>query len=168
VPHQTGSHGPSCRLRYPAEREVFSTACKTPELSDCTADEIVNAHDNTIACTDHFLAQVTDLLGAETRVIPAIYHVSDHRESLGEGGIHLHGAPWFMAPKGQTHVPMVIWMSERFRASMGLDGGCMASRTEEAVTHDTMFSTVINLLDVVTTAEDEALDLADSCRAQAS
>jgi lipid A ethanolaminephosphotransferase len=168
VLHQIGSHGPSYWLRYPPEREVFTPACKTPELTECTTEEIVNAYDNTIAYTDYFLAQVIDLLEAEGRVIPAMYYVSDHGESLGEGGIYLHGTPYFMAPDFQTHVPMVIWMSERFRATLGLNQGCMAKRMEDAVTHDNMFSTVIDMLDVVTIAENEALDLADSCRAKAS
>jgi lipid A ethanolaminephosphotransferase len=164
VLHQIGSHGPSYWLRYPPERELFKPACKTPELTDCTTEEIVNAYDNTIAYTDYFLAQVIDLLDATDRVVPAMYYVSDHGESLGEGGIYLHGTPYFMAPDNQTHVPMVIWMSERFRTMLGLDQGCMAGRVGEAVSHDNMFSTVIDMLDVVTVAEDEALDLADSCR----
>ncbi|MDM7933348.1 phosphoethanolamine--lipid A transferase [Tabrizicola sp.] len=168
VLHQIGSHGPSYWLRYPAEREIFSPACKTPELTDCSTDEIVNAYDNTIAYTDHFLAQVIDVLAAEDRVIPAMYYMSDHGESLGEGGIYLHGTPWFMAPKAQTHVPMVVWMSDRFRATLGLDRACMANRLENEVTHDNMFSTVIDMLDVVTGAENEALDLAADCRTKAS
>ncbi|NJM81345.1 MAG: phosphoethanolamine--lipid A transferase [Tabrizicola sp.] len=167
VLHQIGSHGPSYWLRYPPEREIFAPACKTPELTDCSTEEIVNAYDNTIAYTDYFLSEVIDRLDAQDRVIPAMYYVSDHGESLGEGGIYLHGTPYFMAPEVQTHVPMVIWMSERFRASLGLDQACMAERMGEAVSQDNMFSTVIDMLDVITTAEDEALDLADPCRIRA-
>jgi lipid A ethanolaminephosphotransferase len=63
---------------------------------------------------------------------------------------------------------MVIWMSDRFHASLGLDAACMADRTDKAVTHDNMFSTVLDLLDVVTVAEDEGLDLAAACRKRAS
>lgn len=168
VLHQIGSHGPSYWLRYPPEREMFTPACKTPELTECSAEEIVNAYDNTIAYTDYFLAQVIDQLDAQDSVIPALYYVSDHGESLGEGGIYLHGTPYFMAPEAQTHVPMVIWMSDRFHASLGLDAACMADRTDKAVTHDNMFSTVLDLLDVVTVAEDEGLDLAAACRKRAS
>lgn len=164
VLHQIGSHGPSYWLRYPADREVFAPACQTPELTECSAEEIVNAYDNTIAYTDHFLAQVIDLLDGQERVIPAMYYVSDHGESLGEGGLYLHGAPEFMAPDFQTRVPMVLWMSQRFRASLALDAGCMAAATGEAVSHDNMFSTVLGLLDVATTVRDEGLDLAGHCR----
>jgi lipid A ethanolaminephosphotransferase len=168
VLHQIGSHGPSYWLRYPADREMFAPACKTPELTECTSEEIVNAYDNTIAQTDWFLAQVIDTLEAEDRVIPAMYYVSDHGESLGEAGLYLHGTPYFMAPDTQTHVPMVIWMSDRFRDSLALDTGCMADAAEGEVSHDNMFSTVLGMLDVTTSARVAALDLAGTCRKMAS
>jgi lipid A ethanolaminephosphotransferase len=164
VLHQIGSHGPSYWLRYPADRELFTPACKTPELTECSSEEIVNAYDNTIAYTDVFLAQVIDLLQASDRVIPAMYYVSDHGESLGEGGLYLHGTPYFMAPDYQTSVPMVIWMSDRFRASLGVDADCLKAKAAEAVSHDNLFSTVLGMMDVTTTAKDDALDLAGTCR----
>lgn len=164
VLHQIGSHGPSYWLRYPTDRELFAPACKTPELTDCTSEEIVNAYDNTIAYTDYFLARVIDLLDASDRVIPAMYYVSDHGESLGEGGLYLHGTPYFMAPDYQTRVPMVIWISERFRDSLAVDADCLKAKAAEPVSHDNMFSTVLGMVDVTTTAKDEALDLAGACR----
>lgn len=168
VLHQIGSHGPSYWLRYPPEREIFQPACQTPELTDCTTEEIVNAYDNTIAYTDHFLAEVIDLLAAQDQVVPAMLYASDHGESLGEGGLYLHGAPDFLAPDTQTHVPMLVWMSDRFRASLALDAACMADGTGEPVSHDNMFSTVLGLLDVETSARDPGLDLASPCRTGAT
>lgn len=164
VLHQIGSHGPSYWLRYPSDREIFSPACKTEELTNCSSEEIVNAYDNTIAYTDAFLAQVIDLLQASDRVSTAMYYVSDHGESLGEGGLYLHGTPYFMAPEYQTHVPMVIWMSDRFRASLALDTGCLQATAQGPVSHDNMFSTVLGMLDVSTSAKDASLDLTAACR----
>lgn len=164
VLHQIGSHGPSYWLRYPAERELFFPACRTPELTECSTEEIVNAYDNTIAFTDWFLAQVIDLLDAQDRVTPAMFYVSDHGESLGEGGLYLHGTPYFMAPEDQTHVPMVIWMSKRFRDSLAIDAACLEAVAQRPASHDNMFSTVLGMLDVTTTAKVEALDLAGACR----
>lgn len=168
VLHQIGSHGPSYWLRYPAAREIFTPACKTPELTNCSTEEIVNAYDNTIAYTDHFLAEVIDLLDAQDRVIPAMYYVSDHGESLGESGLYLHGTPYFMAPEYQTRVPMVLWMSARFRDSLALDQACLAQGAADEVSHDNMFSTVLGMLDVTTSAKDAALDLVGACRKVAS
>lgn len=164
VLHQIGSHGPSYWLRYPADRELFAPACKTPELTECTTEEIVNAYDNTIAYTDYFLGQVIDLLDGSDRVIPAMYYVSDHGESLGEGGLYLHGTPYFMAPEYQTHVPMVIWMSQRFRDTLRVDPDCLKAKAADPVSHDYMFSTVLGMVDVTTEARDAALDLAGACR----
>jgi len=168
VLHQIGSHGPSYWLRYPADHEVFSPACKTAQLADCSSEEIVSAYDNTIAFTDRTLSVTIDRLEAEGRVIPALFYVSDHGESLGENGVYLHGAPYFMAPPEQTEVPMVIWMSARFREALGVDQSCMAGASNEAVSHDNMFSTILGMLDVTTTARDPKLDLAGACRKVAS
>jgi lipid A ethanolaminephosphotransferase len=168
VLHQIGSHGPSYWLRYPPEQERFAPACQTAELTECSSEEIVNAYDNTIAYTDWFLAQVIDRMQAQDRVIPAMFYVSDHGESLGEGGLYLHGTPYFMAPDYQTHVPMVVWMSDRFRDTLALDAACLASARENDASHDNMFSTVLGMLDVSTSARDPALDLAGACRKEAS
>ena len=73
-----------------------------------------------------------------------------------------------MAPDYQTHVPMVIWMSGRFRDSLGLDQGCMADAAGGEVSHDNMFSTVLGMLDVTTGAKEMDLDLAGACRKGAS
>ncbi len=93
-----------------------------------------------------------------------MYYVSDHGESLGEGGLYLHGTPHFMAPEYQTRVPMVLWMSQRFRDSLGLDVDCLKAKAAEPVSHDNMFSTVLGMVDVTTTAADATLDLTGACR----
>lgn len=164
VMHQIGSHGPSYWLRYPPDRETFKPTCQTPELTQCSVEEIVNAYDNTIAYTDWFLAQVIDQLDASERVVPAMFYASDHGESLGEGGLYLHGSPYFMAPETQTRIPMVLWMSQRFRDGLGLDVDCLKAGAAEPVSHDNMFSTVLGIVDVTTKAKDPALDLAGACR----
>lgn len=41
-------------------------------------------------------------------------YVSDHSESLGEHGIYLHSAPYVLAPREQTHVPVIAWMGKHF------------------------------------------------------
>ena len=166
VLHQIGSHGPSYWLRYPEDREVFKPACHTPELAKCSAQEVVNAYDNTILETDRFLSQIIDMMGAQDRVTPALFYVSDHGESLGEGGLYLHGAPWFMAPPEQTRVPMLMWLSPAFRDTLGLDTACLATRTGDSVSHDNMFSTVLGVMDIATSVRDDALDLTQGCRSQ--
>jgi lipid A ethanolaminephosphotransferase len=165
VMHTIGSHGPSYHLRYPEERAAFQPTCETGELGKCTSDEIVNTYDNTVAMTDWFLAQLIDRLGADDAVIPMMLYASDHGESLGENGLYLHAAPYFMAPAEQTRVPMLTWVSPAAEVALGVTRACLDRRAGEALSHDNMFPTVLGWLDIETTVRDAALDLTAGCRA---
>jgi len=166
VLHMIGSHGPAYHLRYPPEFERFTPACKTAEFAKCTPQEIANAYDNTILFTDHILSQTIDLLAAQTRVIPAVIYASDHGESLGEDGLYLHAAPWFMAPEVQTKVPMVLWLSDAYKATFQLDAACLAAKAALPTSHDMLFHSVLGLMDIQTETRDPALDLTTDCRMQ--
>ena len=113
--HQIGSHGPSYYLRYPRALEKFKPACQTSNFFDCTKEEIVNAYDNSIAYTDKVNADLINLLKKQNHVTTSMIYVSDHGESLGENGLFLHGAPYFMAPIEQTKVPMIVWLSDAYK-----------------------------------------------------
>jgi lipid A ethanolaminephosphotransferase len=158
-----GSHGPSYHLRYPPESEVFTPVCKTSELKDCTTEEITNTYDNTIHYTDFILAQMIDILGAAENVLPAMIYASDHGESLGENGLYLHGAPYFMAPEHQTRVPMLLWMSQDYATVFELDAACIKAKKDGLASHDNLFSTILRLADVHSDTVDPALDLTAGC-----
>jgi len=166
VLHQKGSHGPSYYLRYPKQFEVFSPACLINQLENCTHEEIVNAYDNSIVYTDHMLAKTIGLLRKQAASFDtALLYVSDHGESLGEnGGVYLHGLPWSIAPAEQKQVPMVLWLSDGFRARFGIDRACLEGRSHEAWSHDNLFHSMLGLLDVRTSAYRADLDLFHGCR----
>lgn len=118
VLHQMGNHGPAYFKRYPPAFEKFTPACHSEELSHCTREEIINAYDNALLYTDDFLARVIDILKRYTpRYETMMIYVGDHGESLGEGGLYLHGLPPVIAPEGQTHVPLLIWRGYNSRIS---------------------------------------------------
>ncbi len=166
VIHQIGSHGPTYYLRYPEELERFTPACRTAEFKSCTKEEITNAYDNTIAYTDEVLAQMIEMLQSETRLTTALIYLSDHGESLGEGGLYLHGAPYFMAPKEQTQVPMLLWLSDAYQTMFGLERSCLAQKASETLSHDNFFHSLLGLLDIETGAKDAALDIFASCKSE--
>ncbi|WP_085440830.1 phosphoethanolamine transferase [Magnetofaba australis] len=113
VLHQMGNHGPAYYKRYPAEFERFKPACQTAELADCSAEEISNAYDNAILYTDYFLSEVIALLKRNSDEFETVMlYMGDHGESLGEGGVYLHGLPYMFAPEAQTHVPLIFWNGE--------------------------------------------------------
>ncbi|MGM3262747.1 sulfatase-like hydrolase/transferase, partial [Klebsiella pneumoniae] len=76
--------------------------------------------------TDRMLGKTIDLLqGYSDQRDVAMIYVSDHGESLGERGMYLHGTPYFIAPREQTQVPMVMWFSPEFSRNAGLDLACL-------------------------------------------
>lgn len=93
----------------------------------------------------------------------AMLFVSDHGESLGEHGLYLHGTPYAIAPDEQTHVPMLLWTSDRFGARRGLDLGCVRRRADAPLSHDHFFHSVLGLADVATSAYASKLDVFAGC-----
>jgi lipid A ethanolaminephosphotransferase len=165
VLHQLGSHGPAYYLRYPEEFRRFRPDCRTPQLSDCSREEIVNAYDNTILYTDHNLAEVIKLLKKhQDSVDGAMIYMSDHGESLGENGLFLHGAPYMFAPAEQTHVPFIAWFSDQYAQLTKLDRTCLQTYADAQTSHDNLFHTVLGMMDVVTSVYNPALDLFAACR----
>lgn len=161
--HMIGSHGPSYYLRYPRAFETFKPACHTAEFADCTTEEITNAYDNTILFTDHVIAQTIDMLKAQDSIIPALFFLSDHGESLGENGLFLHAAPYFMAPETQTRVPMAMWLSDAYAAAFKLDPPCLATKAGDPQSQDAVFHTVLGLMDITTEVRSPDLDLTANC-----
>lgn len=164
VLHPLGNHGPNYFERYPVEFERFRPACRSPGLDGCSPQSIVNAYDNAILYTDAILARLIDLLAAQRSHDAAMLYVSDHGESLGEYGLHLHGAPYAIAPRQQLHVPMTLWMSEGFRGSLDVDDGCMRRRSRERRSHDDLFHSILGVFDITTRVYRPAHDLLAACR----
>ena len=164
VLHQIGSHGPSYYLRYPQASERFQPACRTSNFSDCTVQEVTNAYDNTIAYTDKVLADLIDLLAAQSELSTSMIYVSDHGESLGENGLYLHGAPYFMAPDQQTKVPMLIWLSDEYQRDTGATLECLTAKPAPDYSHANLFHTLLGMTGVETALRDSALDIFDTCR----
>jgi lipid A ethanolaminephosphotransferase len=163
--HQIGSHGPAYAQRYPAAFERFAPACSSNELQHCSAQELVNAYDNTIAYTDHILSmQIGMLRAAADRIDGMLIYVSDHGESLGEQGIYLHGMPYRFAPRMQKEVPMLLWMSAGYvqRAHLSLE--CLQTRSRNPVSHDVLYHTILGAAETRDRAYDPDLDVLSMCR----
>jgi lipid A ethanolaminephosphotransferase len=164
VLHQKGSHGPAYYLRYPKEFNIFFPVCETSQLQDCNSSEIINGYDNTIRYTDYFIGQTIDFLKQNSRQFDtAMIYVSDHGESLGENNIYLHGLPYMIAPKEQTHIPMILWMSKGF-GKTGFKENCLEEKKNKPLSHDNIFHSVLGLMDVQAGDYLPELDFFASCR----
>jgi lipid A ethanolaminephosphotransferase len=168
VMHQLGSHGPAYYKRYPAAFRRFQPACESDDLHKCGAAEIVNAYDNSLLYTDFFLGKVIDFLDrAQATHDTAMIYVSDHGESLGEGGLYLHGVPYAIAPDVQTHVPFLMWLSPALQRDRGLSVECVrAEAAKGKASHDNLFHSLLGFFDVTTRAYDKRLDLLAPCGAE--
>ncbi|WP_022712098.1 phosphoethanolamine transferase [Pseudochrobactrum sp. AO18b] len=163
VMHQLGSHGPAYYLRYPDEYRRFTPDCQSAEFSKCSREEILNAYDNSITYTDHIISSVIDRLrDKQDKLDTSLIYMSDHGESVGEFGLYLHGAPYFVAPSQQTHVPYVLWLGKDAKATIRQD--CLAKEATEPQSHDKLFHTVLGLMQVKTQVYSPALDTLSSCR----
>jgi lipid A ethanolaminephosphotransferase len=141
VLHQAGSHGPQYFKKYPPEFERFKPVCSTVELQKCSAEELMNAYDNTIVYTDYFLSRVVEMLKSLDGTASVMLYMSDHGESLGEHGLYLHGAPMAIAPAVQTAVPLIVWESDDF---VRRRGSTLASVNGSAgLSHDVVFHSVL-------------------------
>ncbi len=163
VMHQMGSHGPAYYKRSPPNHKKFLPECTSNALSSCDKQALINAYDNSIAYTDHFISQVVSWLQTQHQPT-ALWYVSDHGESLGEKGIYLHGMPYKMAPKEQTHVPMALWVSQGMRQRWALDETCLRTQQDKPWSHDNLFHTLLGSADVQTGLYQPQLDITRSCR----
>jgi lipid A ethanolaminephosphotransferase len=165
VLHMLGNHGPAYFKRYPDAFRRYTPTCDTGELRKCSQQEIINAYDNALLYTDHFLAATINFLKErEARFDTAMLYVSDHGESLGENGLYLHGLPYAIAPSEQIKVPMVWWLSPGFTSSFGINRTCLSKQASKSWGHDHLFHTVLGLLHVETSVYESPLDLAAACR----
>ena len=164
VLHTMGSHGPAYYQRYTDDFRKFTPTCDTNQIQDCNKEALRNTYNNTILYIDHMLAETINLLRKQENIDTALWYVSDHGESLGENGMYLHAAPYAVAPKEQTHVPMIFWASEDWYRNTGVSAACMKQAAGKAYSHDNWFHSVLGINDVHTQAYQRDLDIFAACR----
>lgn len=158
VLHQMGNHGPAYYKRYTKEFEKFTPTCKTNQLEDCTQQEITNAYDNAILYTDYFLDKVIKFLQKhEDKYDVGMIYMADHGESLGEGGVYLHGLPYFMAPSAQTHIGAVMWFGKHM--SKEIDVAALRKRADKHYSQDDLFATLLGIFNVKTKLYNKDMDI---------
>lgn len=168
VLHLMGSHGPSYYKRYPKEMASFKPDCQRSDIQNCNSEALKNTYDNTILYTDKVLSQVMGVLSENDKKWDSMMlYVSDHGESLGEGGVYLHGLPYALAPVQQKHVPLMTWFSASSERHARLKPQCIASHAENAeYSQDNLFHTMLGLTSIRTAAYVPGMDIFAGCRSQ--
>ncbi len=162
--HLIGSHGPTYYKRYPKDHKIYSPDCPRSDIQNCNNEELVNSYDNTIAYTDFVLSKLIELLKTKNNNWnTSLIYISDHGESLGEYGLYLHGAPYFMAPEEQTKIPMLMWFSDSFAKENKINLDELFNKAENNFySHDNFFHTILGLASVTTNVYDSNLDILNS------
>ena len=166
VLHQQGNHGPEYYKRYPPAFRRFTPECRSNRPQNCTRQALVNAYDNAILYTDFVLSKVVEFLKArKAHYRSAMLYMSDHGESLGEGGIYLHGLPYIIAPEEQKKVPFMLWLSPDYANTERIDRACLSKATQGQYSQDNFFDSVLGLFDIRSDIYRPGRDIFAPCRA---
>ena len=110
--HTYTSHGPEYYNSTPEAFKVFMPESRSVEMSNAKYEELINAYDNTVVYTDYLVHSVIETLKGMKDRRSCVIFISDHGESLGEGGLYMHGVPMSMAPAEQLDIPFIVWTSD--------------------------------------------------------
>ena len=151
VVHTIGSHW-WYKSHYTDRQTRFRPDISNKEIAASTAEQIINAYDNTIIATDEFLAGLFDSLRGRNAVV---LFISDHGEGLGENGVFLHASD-----NEATHYPACfIWYTPEY-ARLFPDK-VAAARRGKGLRHTTeaIFNTALDLGALETPALDRSKSL---------
>ena len=151
VVHTIGSHW-WYKSHYTDRQARFRPDISNKEIAASTAEQIINAYDNTIIATDEFLAGLFDSLRGRNAVV---LFISDHGEGLGENGIYLHASE-----NEATHYPAcLIWYTPEY-ARLFPDKVAAARRgKDQRHTTEAIFHTALDLGVLETPALDRSKSL---------
>jgi lipid A ethanolaminephosphotransferase len=93
-----------------------------------------------------------------------LIYVSDHGDGLGEDNVWLHGMPYSKANDYVKKVPLLLWFSDGFKKSHGLDEFCLRGKIDHELSHDSLFHSLLGLLQLNSEYYDGSLDIFRDCR----
>lgn len=160
VIHTYGSHF-NYRDRY-TESQARFLPDQPSDAKVENAEFLRNAYDNSIAMTDSLLYSVISRLQI-AGTVSAMFYVSDHGENIYDDYRHkfLHASPipsWY-----ELRVPMIVWMSEKYREKYsGIWETVNSHRDSVVQTSESLFHTVMEIAGLDSPVCDKSLSVADS------
>jgi lipid A ethanolaminephosphotransferase len=131
--------------------------CDTVDLQKCSQQALINAYDNSILYTDHFLNRTINILKDQTNASTMMMYVSDHGESLGEYNLYLHGTPYSVAPDVQKKIPFLLWMSDEYIEAQNISVDKLKKRTSHSQHH--VFHSIMGAFNMRSDIYKEDMDL---------
>lgn len=142
VLHTMGSHW-NYNARYPKQFDYFHPSSHT---ENDFKESLIDAYDNSIRYTDHFICGVIDILKQSNASCSMIY-LSDHGENLLDDERKL----MYHSPEPDIYtakVPLFIWLSDSFIALHdGFEKTLSANRNRPVSSSPAVFYTILDLCD---------------------
>lgn len=154
--HSYGSHF-NYQERYPQEFRKFIPD-EIAGVKKSEKEHLVNAYDNTILYTDHFLSSTIDAL-KKLNANSALLYTSDHGEDLfdDDRGRFLHASP--SPTYYQLRIPMLMWFSEQYVETNKSKIESINQNKTKAVATNAIFHTMLDVADIKTNYLEQDLSL---------
>lgn len=146
-----GSHW-DYNTRFNHDEALWKPLCGSFAL-DCPVSHLVNSYDNTIVETDKLLNTLVEKLKDKEAII---FFSADHGQSLGEGGLRLHGHERLHI-KEVGVVPFAVWFSDKAKEDNNF--GIIQNNLNKIITHDAIFHSLIGCADIKTNLLDNSLNV---------
>lgn len=147
VLHTYGSHF-NYKERYPKELAHF-VPDNAAEVDVKNKKQLINAYDNSIRYTDHFLAALIGLLDS-TNSCSALYFTPDHGEDLLDDSrkrfLHASPHPTYY----QLHIPIFLWFSENYQINFPQPYETATANHTQPISTNTAFHTVVDMASIRT------------------
>lgn len=158
VLHTYGSHF-EYNMRYPEAFRQYEPD-RAGRLSLQNRQAYVNAYDNTIRYTDHFLHSIIDRLRQE-EACTAMLYLSDHGEDIMDDSrsmfLHCSPTPTFY----QLYVPFLFWFSDVYARTYPDKVENAGENSGRPFTSNVVFHTFMDMADIATPYLDPTLSVVD-------
>lgn len=147
VLHSYGSH-----FNY-SERYTNAFKINLPDIitsvSKKEKQQLVNAYDNSITYTDHFLSSTIDAL-KQTDAAIAMLYTSDHGEDLfdDDRGRFLHASP--TPTYYQLRIPIIMWFSDQFIHENSVKASTAKQNSTKPISTNIIFHTLLDAAEITT------------------
>jgi KDO II ethanolaminephosphotransferase len=158
VLHTAGAHF-HYASHYPSRHEHYQPVCTKNRPRECEPESLNNAYDNAMHFVDEFLGKLADRL-KDRRAI--VFYVSDHGESLGEGGKFLHHLD--SAEPEQNRVAMLVWASEKFKTSRDPQWRKLLQNRHLKLGHEHAFHSILDCVGITSPVIDRSLSVCSEVR----
>ncbi len=154
--HTYGSHF-KYMDRYPEQFRKYMPD-HISNVSRSEQDRLVNAYDNTILYTDHFLSSTIDALN-KTSAKVALLYTSDHGEDLMDDNRNkfLHASP--TPTYYQLRIPFIMWFSDSYVADHKNAIQAARINSKKPISSNAVFHTMLNAAQLYSPYLDTTLSL---------